>query len=162
MKPFGFTNEANHGKTNKKKPGNSDDTQISRPDLHFASREKQRKQDKTGPEPHQTKKHTIPWGLPPFFPSNARWLSPGRLSSRKDNCILQIHRIKAVATSIMTTMCLPKRIVDLCVSSLRRGHANLLCIVPILSDVFFPSDASWLPPGRSTRSIACCRDKWID
>ncbi|GKB45769.1 hypothetical protein Tco_0896522, partial [Tanacetum coccineum] len=24
---------------------------------------------------------------------------------------------------------------DLCVSSLRKGHANLLCIVPILSDV---------------------------
>ncbi len=24
---------------------------------------------------------------------------------------------------------------DLCVSSSRRGHANLLCIVPILSDV---------------------------
>ena len=24
---------------------------------------------------------------------------------------------------------------DLCVSSLRRGHANLLCIVPILSDL---------------------------
>ena len=24
-----------------------------------------------------------------FFPSNARWLSPGRLSSRKDNSILQ-------------------------------------------------------------------------
>jgi hypothetical protein len=23
---------------------------------------------------------------------------------------------------------------DLCVSSLRRGHANLLCIVPILTD----------------------------
>ena len=38
-----------------------------------------------------------------FFPSNARWLSPGRLSSRKDNCILQIHRIKAVATSVVTT-----------------------------------------------------------
>ena len=34
------------------------------------------------------------------FPSNARWLSPGRLSSRKDNCILQIHRINAVATSV--------------------------------------------------------------
>ena len=44
-----------------------------------------------------------------FFPSNARWLSPGRLSSRKDNCILKIHRIKAVATSIMTTMCPRKR-----------------------------------------------------
>ena len=33
---------------------------------------------------------------------------------------------------------LPKKFgpfLDLCVSSLRRGHANLLCIVPILSDV---------------------------
>ncbi len=32
---------------------------------------------------------------------------------------------------------LPKKMVtllDLCVSSLRRGHANLLCIVPILTD----------------------------
>ena len=35
-----------------------------------------------------------------FFPSNARWLLPGRLSSRKDNCILQIHRIGSVATSV--------------------------------------------------------------
>ena len=26
-------------------------------------------------------------------------------------------------------------LLDLCVSSLRRGHANLLCIVPILTDV---------------------------
>ena len=32
-----------------------------------------------------------------FFPSNARWLLPGHLSSRKDNCSLQIHRINAVA-----------------------------------------------------------------
>ena len=45
---------------------------------------------------------------PFFFPSNARWLSPGRLSSRKDNCILQIHRIRAVATSVMMTMCIQK------------------------------------------------------
>jgi hypothetical protein len=44
-----------------------------------------------------------------FFLSNARWLSPGRLSSRKDNCILQIHRIKVVATSVVTTMCIQKR-----------------------------------------------------
>ena len=44
-----------------------------------------------------------------FFPSNARWLSPGRLSSRKDNCILQIHRINAVATLVITTMCIQKR-----------------------------------------------------
>ena len=39
-----------------------------------------------------------------FFPSNARWLSPGRLSSRKDNCILQIHRINAVATLAVAIM----------------------------------------------------------
>jgi hypothetical protein len=26
------------------------------------------------------------------------------------------------------------KFLDLCVSSLRRGHANLLCIVPILTD----------------------------
>jgi hypothetical protein len=43
-----------------------------------------------------------------FFPSNARWLSPGRLASRKDNCSLQIHRINAVATSVMTTMSIQK------------------------------------------------------
>ena len=42
-------------------------------------------------------------------PSNARWLSPGRLSSQKDNSILQIHRINAVATSVMTTVCIQKR-----------------------------------------------------
>ena len=28
-------------------------------------------------------------------------------------------------------------LLDLCVSSLRRGHANLLCIVPNLTDVLF-------------------------
>jgi len=40
MKHFGFTSEANHGKTNnEKKHANSDNTQISRPDLRFASRE---------------------------------------------------------------------------------------------------------------------------
>ena len=47
--------------------------------------------------------------LSTFFPSNARWLSPGRLSSRKDYCIVQIHRINAVATSVMTTVCMQKR-----------------------------------------------------
>ena len=39
-----------------------------------------------------------------FFPSNARWLSPGRLSSRKDNCIVQIHRINAVETLVIMTI----------------------------------------------------------
>jgi len=58
MKLFGFTTEAHHGNTNKKreqtKNGNNDDPQISRSDLRFASR-KTAKQHKTGPEPHQTK-----------------------------------------------------------------------------------------------------------
>ena len=31
---------------------------------------------------------------------------------------------------------------DLCVSSLREGHANLLCIVPILTDVAEATEAS--------------------
>ena len=33
-------------------------------------------------------------------------------------------------------------ILDLCVSSLRRGHANLLCIVPIFTDG--PEGLQWL------------------
>ena len=37
---------------------------------------------------------------------NSTWT--GVLSSRKDNCILKIHRIKAGATSVMTTMCTQK------------------------------------------------------
>ena len=36
-------------------------------------------------------------------------ISPGRLSSWKDNCILQIHQIKAMATSVTTTKCMQKR-----------------------------------------------------
>ena len=36
--------------------------------------------------------------------------TPDRLSSRKENCILQIHRINAVATSVITTMCIQKMI----------------------------------------------------
>ena len=32
---------------------------------------------------------------------------------------------------------------DLCVSSLREGHANLLCIVPILSDVAEATQIVW-------------------
>ena len=32
-------------------------------------------------------------------------------------------------------------LLDVCVSSLRRGHANLLCVVPILTDD--PRRESW-------------------
>ena len=34
-------------------------------------------------------------------------------------------------------------LLDLCVSSLRRGHANLLCIVPILTDVPRKESREW-------------------
>jgi len=66
MKPFGFINEANHGKKKhkNKKHGNSDDTQISG-QICVSPAEKTAKQHKTGPEPHQTKNTTNPWGLPP-------------------------------------------------------------------------------------------------
>ncbi|KAG5573147.1 hypothetical protein H5410_062913 [Solanum commersonii] len=41
---------------------------------------------------------------------------------------------------------------DLCVSSLRRGHANLLCIVPILSDV--PEGTDFI---ASLWFLFCCK-----
>jgi len=45
-------------------------------------------------------------------------------------------------------------LLDLCVSSLRRGHANLLCIVPILTDDPKVSDK------RGLRFRAVTRSKW--
>ena len=49
---------------NKQKNGNSDDPQISRPDLRFASRENsETTQNGAGATPK--KNHTNPWGLPP-------------------------------------------------------------------------------------------------
>ena len=48
-----------------------------------------------------------------------------------------LDRLEAVSHHISTLGDLKKKLVtllDLCVSSLRRGHANLLCIVPILTD----------------------------
>mgnify|MGYP003313157679 CR=1 FL=1 len=38
-------------------------------------------------------------------------------------------------------------LLDLCVSSLRRGHANLLCIVPILTDDPRRESNDWVSPG---------------
>ena len=37
-----------------------------------------------------------------LFPSNAIWLSPGRLSIRKASCILQIHPISAAIENLKT------------------------------------------------------------
>ena len=49
---------------NEKKHGNSDDPQISRPDLRFASRENsETTQNGAGATPN--KNHKNPWGLPP-------------------------------------------------------------------------------------------------
>ena len=41
-------------------------------------------------------------------------------------------------------------LLDLCVSSLRRGHANLLCIVPILTD----------DPRRESATLCSCVCGW--
>ena len=41
-------------------------------------------------------------------------------------------------------------LLDLCVSSLRRGHANLLCIVPILTDV----------PRKESKDFQFHRRRW--
>ena len=43
-------------------------------------------------------------------------------------------------------------LLDLCVSSLRRGHANLLCIVPILTD----------DPRRESRKSSGCMLDWAN
>jgi hypothetical protein len=52
---------------------------------------------------------------------------------------------------------------DLCVSSLRRGHANLLCIVPILSDV--PKDKLLCSASRYklifTLATERCGTSWL-
>ena len=42
-------------------------------------------------------------------------------------CVLCVEYVVANEKKLFTLL-------DLCVSSLRRGHANLLCIVPILTD----------------------------
>ena len=52
-------------------------------------------------------------------------------------CSDETHRAKSLLRSPADSETLAKKLVtllDLCVSSLRRGHANLLCIVPILTD----------------------------
>ena len=45
-------------------------------------------------------------------------------------------------------------LLDLCVSSLRRGHANLLCIVPILTDD--PRRESEIQMSSATKVLFCC------
>jgi hypothetical protein len=47
------------------------------------------------------------------------------------NAVVAEHEGKCISESLWKKFC---TLLDLCVSSLRRGHANLLCIVPILTD----------------------------
>ena len=51
-------------------------------------------------------------------------------------------------------------LLDLCVSSLRRGHANLLCIVPILTDDPRRESSfvlqNWIPRGKCTSTHGGC------
>ena len=55
--------------------------------------------------------------------------------------LLDPHRSKSNGKGIQQSFTL----LDVCVSSLRRGHANLLCVVPILTD----------DPRRETENLSC-------
>jgi len=52
-------------------------------------------------------------------------------------------------------------LLDLCASSLRRGHANLLCIVPILTDDPRRESEHVLANKRGANSIPILRDQLI-
>ena len=49
-------------------------------------------------------------------------------------------------------------LLDLCVSSLRRGHANLLCIVPILTDDLLGGSTDHEAAGESLLSVTLRSD----
>ena len=54
-------------------------------------------------------------------------------------------------------------LLDLCVSSLRRGHANLLCIVPILSDDLRRGSICKFGPLRHGQSnFLCVAEMWAN
>ena len=56
----------------------------------------------------------------------------GWVCTAKSGTLGARHRVRITIEISQKTL---EPFLDLCVSSLRRGHANLLCIVPILSDV---------------------------
>ena len=55
----------------------------------------------------------------------------GELADRPSRLRRVTARLQAETDSVLN---IRHTLLDLCVSSLRRGHANLLCIVPILTD----------------------------
>ena len=58
-----------------------------------------------------------------------------RLEAANNNGVRVTQPSDALAPAAENTKKILEPFLDLCVSSLRRGHANLLCIVPILTDV---------------------------
>ena len=58
---------------------------------------------------------------------------PSPHAPRRGNCTHALTTKHCIQEKILSEM--EDTLPDLCVSSLRRGHANLLCVVPILSDV---------------------------
>ena len=81
MKPFCFTNKANHGE-NPHKNANLP--------ARFAFRRQRKQRHKTGPEPHRTKNTTNPWGLPP-----TRWGKTHRVSENMHKRIKSLWRVVA-------------------------------------------------------------------
>ena len=89
--------------------------------------------------------HVIPlWqGINPAV-NDSKWCWFRQTSSRKsptlEICLLHAQWSDFWSAISVTRVAEAKDVkklgtpLDLCVSSLRRGHANLLCIVPILSD----------------------------
>ena len=66
---------------------------------------------------------------------------------RKPRVILIRVRFPVHGFSVKSLNAKKRYILDLCVSSLRRGHANLLCIVPILADDLRRGSKDIISPG---------------
>ena len=67
------------------------------------------------------------------------------------NSMLLCVRMLLLCSRVFVCSIVIFTLLDLCVSSLRRGHANLLCIAPILMDDPRRESASW-----SFLFVFCC------
>ena len=75
---------------------------------------------------------------------------------------LPFGAIGSVSSFLRISMAIWYQVFGLVVRMRVGGAPTTRCLRKLMfSSSFFPSDASWLSPGRSTRSIACCRDEWI-
>ena len=62
------------------------------------------------------------------------WWHAGGLMRVSPHALVSDHMEDALSVPFADAAKKLFTLLDLCVSSLRRGHANLLCIVPILTD----------------------------